>query len=131
MLLNQLKHPEKEAFFLLARHLITLNGIEAAEEEMLQAMCREMELEAPPQTQRSLPELCAAFESEEAKRIALIELLILSHADGQLQDEEADLGQQIVELFALEEGTVERAGRLAKSMFDLYRTTQRFVASPL
>ena len=130
MLLDQLSLKEKHAFLSLAKQLVSLNGIEEEERAMLEAACREMGITANVQEEATdIVAVSACFESERSRRIALLELYLLCHADGEIQSAEREYNAQVCRAMGMEEEIQERASRLSQSMLDLYLTANRFVAS--
>lgn len=87
MLLNQLSEKEKIAFMSLGYHAAMANGIIKNEESaMLQEYCREMGLPAfIPDAAMPMEQVTAVCADADpvSKKILLLELLGLLHADGE------------------------------------------------
>ncbi len=116
MFLQQLSYDERRAFDALAKVLIASDGNLAPEEARLLSQLR-VELgfgDDPPADARSVTELASVFGTHRGRRIALLELLGIAHADGELHSSESEFLRQIarawgvseVELLTLENWTL-------------------------
>lgn len=101
MWLNQLTLQQRRTLLGLAHNVVVSDGLlDPNEERMLAAFKREMEL--APETETDYVELAGIdtiFDSPPARRIALLNLIHLSYADGALEVEEECLLQELAEAF--------------------------------
>lgn len=125
MFLAQLTDPEKRAFLKLARDLVALNGVVAAETEMLAAACREMGLPAEAGLELGFAEACRAFATPRARKIALMELMLLAKSDGLIQHQETDLAVQVAGAMGLGEDALAWSRRWAELVLEPYRQAVR------
>ena len=130
MYLSQLNQEEKQAFFNLAYKMVAYNGIEPEEHALLMGAVAEMGLkrvERPAAV--DIPTECSRFGSVASKRLAVLELLVLSLADGNFQLEEQRLTQQILNAFGLGERELGEMLAWADRWFAVYNDGRTFVRS--
>lgn len=117
MFLNALKPKEKELFLNLAMAVIKADGIiEDSEQEMLTAYAEEMHVSVndvnfTPDINTSIKE-AATIESEQTKRIFLVELLALSLVDGKFAEEEQNIITKVANAFGISKENVSKAVEL-------------------
>ncbi len=127
MFLSQLTEPEKAAFLALAREMVALNGVMAAETEMLAAACREMGLAIDQPVFLTFEAACAGFCSDRSRKIALMELMLLAKADGLVQAEESDLAKRIQVAFGAGADVLAWAKRWAELSLEPFRQGVRYL----
>ena len=128
MYLDLLQDLEKVAFSRLAYALIAFHGIDEHEEKLFYAAVAEMgldELDVADAVDIALE--CSAFGSLSSKRIALIELMLLALADGDLEHEEQSLLDTIILAFEFDEQTLTEAWQWVSAWFQTYRAGKDFV----
>jgi uncharacterized tellurite resistance protein B-like protein len=127
MYLSLLNPSEKLAFYSLAHALAGAHeGISAEEDELLDAALREMNI-AKPEGTADLAEACAQIQSEQSKRIALLELMLIALVDDDFADSEESVISTIVGHLGLSDGSVNVAASLAESMHAQNRRGLRFI----
>src|SRR3954468_24670480 len=100
MYLDLLEDYEKIAFSRLAFKMIAFHGIDEHEEKLFYAAIGEMGIAEPDlDDEIVIVSECEAFSSMKSKRIALIELMLLALADGDLETEERSLLDDIIATF--------------------------------
>lgn len=127
MYLNRLTDGEKVAFYSLAHAVATAHeGISLEEKALLEAALHEMKI---PQPQRilSAPEAISRFESDDTRRIALLELMLIAMVDEDFDDAEQAVVAEVIKGFNFTENHIERAAAWAESLAALFRTGQRFI----
>ena len=103
MFLNRLDNKEKVAFLELAHYIARSdNDFSDAEENMIAIYCLEMEIENInfDDTKFNLESTLSKFETEESRKIALLEIMALIYSDG-LEDEEQKVIDSMVNIFNL------------------------------
>jgi len=127
MYLNRLSESEKIAFYSLAHSIAASHeGISLEELALLDSILGEMQI-AKPAAILPIAEALKAFESEEHKRLALLELMLIALVDDDFAEAEQRVFNQAVSAFQLGEHHVERAASWAESMLGLFRSGQRFI----
>lgn len=127
MFLNQLSAPEKSAFLALAREMVALNGVMAAETEMMRTACRELGLAPEAEVDLGLEAACAVFLTPRSRTIALMELMLLAKADGLIQPEESRMARQVAAAFGLGDDVLAWARRWAELSLEPYRLGVRYL----
>lgn len=127
MFLSQLTEPEKAAFLALAREMVALNGVMAAETEMMAAACREMGLAPDQPVFLDFADACRAFATDRARTIALMELMLLAKADGLVQAEESDLAKRVQAAFGLGDDVLAWSRRWAELSLEPFRQGVRYL----
>jgi hypothetical protein len=130
MYLNRLTVGEKIAFYSLA-HLVASahEGISLEEKALLEASLHEMKI-AKPSHVLSIIDAVRSFESDESKRIALLELMLIAMVDEDFDDAEQAIMSEVLSGFNFDETHIERAAAWAESLAALFRSGQRFIQSP-
>lgn len=133
MFLTLLDEAERKAFYNLACHLVSIEGVTPDEEQILIAAKREMGWSdtLPLATSVDVAYECAVFNTEEAKKVVLLELMLLAIADGAFQADERQHVNDVVQHLAIDEDLIPRARDWAESVFGLYRTGLRFINADL
>lgn len=127
MYLNRLTNGEKVAFYSLAHAVAAAHeGISLEEKALLEAALHEMKIPQPQQV-LSIAEAVSSFESDETRRIALLELMLIATVDDDFDEAEQAVMAQVVEGFSFNENYIERAVAWAESMAALFRSGQRFI----
>lgn len=106
MFLFKLNHPQKVAFIKLANRIATMDdGIaDEAESEMLNMMCKEMELCYDPDSEDiEMEELTQVFDSKEARNICLLEAVGIALTNGNYHNEQRELIFTLNEAFGYDE----------------------------
>lgn len=127
MYLSLLNPSEKLAFYALAHALAgAQEGISAEEDELLNAALREMNVAKPERT-AGLAEACAQIQSDQSKKIVLLELMLVALVDDEFAEQEESVITAIVSGLGLDEGAVNVAASLAESMHAQNRRGLRFI----
>lgn len=127
MYLSLLNPSEKLAFYSLAHALAGAHeGISAEEDELLNAALREMNVAKPTRTV-DLAEACAQIQSDQSKKIVLLELMLVALVDDEFAEQEESVITAIVSGLGLDEGAVNVAASLAESMHAQNRRGLRFI----
>lgn len=127
MYLNRLTNGEKVAFYALARAVaVAHEGISLEEKALLEAALHEMKIPQPQQI-LSVSEAISRFESDETRRIALLELMLIAMVDEDFDDAEQAVVAEVIQGFNFTENHIERAAAWAESLAALFRTGQRFI----
>lgn len=127
MYLNRLTNGEKVAFYSLAYAVATAHeGISLEEKALLEASLHEMKIDQP---QQILPvaDAVGRFESDETRRIVLLELMLIAMVDDDFDDAEQAVMSEVMSGFNFSENHIERAAAWAESLAALFRTGQRFI----
>lgn len=129
MFLSRLALPEKLAFYSLAHAVAAAQSdISAVEEALLDAALGEMALATPPALQ-DIQTACSAISSATARRVVLLELLMIALIDGDIVEAELAIVCQVAELLGLQV-ELKRARDWATAMLTVYRSGERFISSP-
>ncbi|MBK1679435.1 hypothetical protein [Rhodocyclus tenuis] len=127
MYLNRLTNGEKVAFYSLAHAVAAAHeGISLEEKALLEATLHEMKIPQPQQI-LSVAEAVSRFESDETRRIALLELMLIAMIDDDFDDAEQTVMSEVLKGFNFNENHVERAAAWAESLAALFRSGQRFI----
>ena len=112
MFLNQLTTAEKEAFISLSVHAANANGIvDEAEYEMLEEYCKEMGIAFfDAKNVLGMDKIESVFKDATSrnKKIALLEILGLLHADGNYDNKESDFIINYSQKIGLSEADVKK-----------------------
>jgi hypothetical protein len=128
MYLDLLEDFEKIAFSRLAYRLIAYHGIEEHEEKLYYAALAEMGIGVPDlEDEVDIHLECQAFMSLQSKRIALVELMVLALADGDLENEEQSLLDDIIGAFGFDADTLQQAWQWVHGWYVTYRVGKDFV----
>lgn len=123
MFLNRLTMPEKEAFLILAHHIARTDNDFSAEEEILIAKySMEMQMDDIEYDEEkfNLAHVLDTFERESHQKIALLELMALVYADGNVAAEETALLNNIVKHFDLNPNLAVVYREWSKNILSLY-----------
>ncbi|MCA2017774.1 TerB family tellurite resistance protein [Vibrio tritonius] len=104
MFLNRLSMNEKQAFLTLAHHVAHADSEFSVEEEVLIAKyCMEMQMDdiEYDEAKFDLVGVLNAFERDSHQKIALLELMALVYADGEVAKQEQQLLNDIIVHFGL------------------------------
>ncbi len=128
MYLDQLSDVEKHAFSRLAYLLISYYGIDEHEEKLYYSALAEMGLDTPELEGEIDPTIEAkAFSSPASRRIALLELLLLALADGDIEDEEQHMIDFIIQAFGFDAETLDRGWNWVRDWYATYRSGHEFI----
>ncbi len=105
MWLSALTNKQREALFGLAHNVIVSDGLlDPNEEGMLEEFRREMDLQPGLEAEyREISGIEQIFDTPKSRRIAMLNLLRMSYADGALEIEEECLLKEIGRQFELPE----------------------------
>lgn len=105
MWLSSLTDPQRRAFLGLAHNTVVSDGLlDPNEELMMEQFKREMALtEDGDPDYIDLEEIEGVFDSRRAQRIALVNLIHLSYADGAFEIEEQCLLRDLADRFGVED----------------------------
>ncbi|MCX9157902.1 hypothetical protein OPU71_17395 [Niveibacterium sp. 24ML] len=127
MYLNRLAESEKVAFYSLAHAIAASHdGISFEEQALLDSILSEMQI-ALPGAILPIADALKAFQSDEHKRLVLLELMLIALVDDDFADAEKRVLSQAASEFQLGDHLVERAASWAESMLGLFRSGQRFI----
>lgn len=132
MFLNQLTSAEKEAFVSLSIHAAKANGIvDDAEYEMIEEYCKEMGIAFfDARNVTDMDRIVGVFVDAEKrhKKIALLEILGLMHADGNYDDKEKSFVVEYAKKIGLSEVDVniqsELIDKYLKLLSEMYESIQ-------
>jgi len=128
MYLDQLNEVEKVAFARLSYLLISYYGIDDHEQKLYYAALSEMGLADPELYDEIDPSVeVAAFTSPASKRIALLELMLLALADGDIDDDEQNILDYIIQAFQFETETLDLAWDWVKNWYETYQAGNQFI----
>ena len=128
MYLDQLNELEKVAFSRLSYLLISYYGIDEHEERLFYSALGEMGISQPDLDGEISPAVeAAAFSSPHAKRIALLELMLLALADGDIDDDEQNILDLIISQFGFDDETLDRAWSWVRDWYLTYQAGNEFI----
>lgn len=128
MYLDLLNEGEKIAFSRLAYLLISYYGIDEHEEKLYYAALAEMGLGEPDlEGEIHIEVECGAFQSMASRRIALLELMLMALADGDLDDDEAHMLDAIINEFRFPTETLEQAWGWVRSWYLTHKIGKDFI----
>lgn len=127
MYLNRLAEDQKLAFYSLANAVANAqDGVSSAESALLSAAANEMQFQ-PPARLLTIEDAIKRFSTDESRKIALLELMLMAMVDDDFSDAERQVIEQALNAFNFSENHVERAATWAESMLALFKTGQRFI----
>ncbi len=127
MYLNRLTKFEKEGFYALAHAIAASHdGISPEEQTILDSIVGEMQI-SPPDEILPIAEALKRFESDENRRLVLLELMLIALVDNDFAEAEQRVLSQVASAFALDTRHIERAASWAEGMLGLFRSGQRFI----
>jgi len=129
MFLSQLTAEEKLAFDAIAHRLVMSDGTLAEQElAIVSQLHAEMGLaESPPSDGLPVEALTAHFASPRSRRIALLELLGIAHADGDFHSEESALLREVAQRFGVDEPEFKLLESWTLRMLSMVTEAQRLV----
>ncbi|WP_419774852.1 TerB family tellurite resistance protein [Halarcobacter sp.] len=131
MLLMKLETKEKFSFLQLAHYLARIdNDYGEKEQEVILEYCAEMGIENDDDFELESFDLNATlkdFKSLKSKKIVILELMILIHADDKFDFEERNLIFQINEIFNLSQKDIEFYSQWGKAAAALYTQGKLFI----
>ncbi|TLP40510.1 TerB family tellurite resistance protein [Arcobacter arenosus] len=131
MLLMKLKPKEKFAFLQLAHYLARIdNDYGEKEEEIILEYCAEMGIENDDDFEIedfSLADTLETFKTKKSKKIVVMELMILIHADDKFDLQEKALISQINDTFQLSGENLEFCSSWGKGVAALYAQGKLFI----
>ncbi|MDB5098532.1 MAG: Tellurite resistance protein TerB [Cyanobacteria bacterium RYN_339] len=128
MYLDLLEDFEKIAFSRLAFKMIAFTGIDEHEEKLYYAALAEMGIGEPDLDEEvDIHVECEAFRSEDSRRIAMVELMLLALADGDLGEDEQSLLDEIIGAFGFDSATLEQAWTWVYGWYQTFRTGKDFI----
>jgi tellurite resistance protein len=132
MLLMKLQAKEKFAFLQLAHYLARIdNEYRKKEEEIILEYCSEMGIENDESFENdtfSLDDTLKDFKSKKSKKIVLLELMILIHADDEFDLKERTLISQINDAFNFDKKDLELYSQWGKAIAALYQQGKIFIS---
>lgn len=133
MLLMKLEAKEKFAFLQLAHYLARIDGeYGQREQDVIEEYCVEMGIENSVMFDNSdfrLNETLNAFKSLKSKKIVVLELMILVHIDDKFDLKEAELTQEIIDHFNLDEKELKNFSAWGKAVSALYEQGKNFISN--
>jgi tellurite resistance protein len=131
MLLMKLEAKEKFSFLQLAHYLARVdNEYGKKEEEIILEYCAEMGIENDDNFELetfSLKDTLNDFKSDKSKKIVVLELMILIHADDKFDFEERKLITKIQKAFKISNKDVEFYSQWGKAVAALYQEGKLFL----
>ena len=131
MLLMKLEPREKFSFLQLAHYLARIdNDYGEKEQEVILEYCAEMGIENDDTfilEDFDLEETLSDFRSNKSKKIVLLELMILIHADDKFDFEERNLIFKINKLFDFSQKDLEFYSQWGKAVAALYTQGKLFI----
>lgn len=131
MLLMKLQPKEKFSFLQLAHYLARIdNEYGDKEQEVILEYCAEMGIENDDAFELelfSLEDTLEDFKSKKSKKIVILELMILIHADDKFDFQERTLISQINELFEFSSKDLEFFSQWGKGVAALYSQGKLFI----
>jgi tellurite resistance protein len=131
MLLMKLEPKEKFSFLQLAHYLARIdNEYGVKEEEVILEYCAEMGIDNDDMfdiDEFSLEQTLKDFKSKRSKKIVILELTILIHADDKFDLKERTLISKISEAFNFSDDDVELYSQWGKAVAALYQQGKIFI----
>jgi len=131
MLLMKLSPKEKFSFLQLAHYLARIdNDYGEKEEEIILEYCAEMGIENDEDfdvKDFSLEDILKIFKSKKSKKIVVLELMILIHADDRFDLKERALISQINDTFKLSSDKLEFCSQWGNGVAALYSQGKLFI----
>lgn len=131
MLLMKLKPKEKFAFLQLAHYLARIdNDYGEKEEDIILEYCAEMGIDNDEDFEIKdfiLEDILKIFKTKKSKKIVLMELMILIHADDKFDIEEKNLISKINETFQILDDDLEFCSSWGKSVAASYAQGKLFI----
>ena len=131
MLLMKLEAKEKFSFLQLAHYLARIdNDYGEKEQEIILEYCAEMGIENDDDfdiNEFSLEQTLKDFKSTKSKKIVVLELMILIHADDKFDLKERQLISKINNTFKLEDDSLEFCSQWGKGVAALYSQGKLFI----
>ncbi len=131
MLLMKLQTKEKFSFLQLAHYLARIdNEYGEKEEEIILEYCAEMGIENDDVfdiEDFSLDDTIKDFKSKKSKKIVVLELMILIHADDKFDLKERTLIQKINEYFKFSSEELELFSQWGKAVAAMYQQGKLFI----
>ncbi len=131
MLLMKLEPKEKFSFLQLAHYLARIdNEYGEKEQEIILEYCAEMGIDNDDMFE--IDEFCLDatlkdFKSKASKKIVILELMILIHADDKFDFKERSLMKRIHEAFEFSQNDVEHYSQWGKAVAALYEQGKLFI----
>lgn len=123
MFLNRLSMDEKQAFLALAHHVAHSDNDFSMEEEVLIAKyCMEMQMDdiEYDEVRFDLASVLNTFECDSHQKIALLELMALIYADGEVAKQEQQLLNDMIAHFGLNPNLAIIYREWAKNILSLF-----------
>lgn len=131
MLLMKLEPKEKFSFLQLAHYLARVdNEYGEKEKEIILEYCAEMGIDNDDMFEMSefcLDENLKDFKSKKSKKIVILELMILTHADDKYDLTERTLLKQINDTFGFSQKDVDLFAQWGKAVAALYEQGKLFI----
>lgn len=131
MLLMKLQPKEKFSFLQLAHYLARIdNEYGEKEQEIILEYCAEMGIEndnAFENDDFSLKDTLIDFKSEKSKKIVILELMILIHADDKFDFQERSLINEIKDAFKFSQKDMDFYSQWGKGVAALYQQGKLFI----
>ncbi len=123
MYLHLLNSVQKMALLKIAHRLSVADGEDGAEElDVLDDLRAQLGIEVAPDMGDVLRELPTdAFDTQQSRTVAMMELLVVTYVDGYLHEAEASLIGEIAEAFEIEQAALNAMAEWAMDVLDLKR----------
>jgi len=131
MFLHLLSQPQKQAFFDLAQRLSMIDGEEDVSElSMLNQLKFRLGLPDGPNMQAVASALdVSAFDTQQSKTIAMMELLSIAYVDDFLADAESQLISDIAVAFGFNQSGLNKMAEWAMSTLELVNRGEALIRS--
>lgn len=128
MFLAMLTTNEKLAFLSLAYALSNAHdGVSSVEEDIINACVQEMNIQHTNDFM-NIEKACENITDTKAKKITILELMLVALADGDYAESEDHIMQKILSKLNIEEDVIEGAKAWAEFVLASYRSGLRFIS---
>ncbi|RUM43805.1 MAG: TerB family tellurite resistance protein [Hydrogenimonas sp.] len=131
MFLLKLNKNEKKAFLQLAHYVARVDGNFGDEEKVvMQTYAYEMGIEDEgfKENEFNLDRTLESFETDEAKKIVLIEIMALIYADNKVDEKEEEIIENICKKFTITRKKTMLYEEWTKAMLALYKQGELFLS---
>ena len=130
MLLMKLRNEEKFAFLDLAYYIANVDGeFEKEEKDIIEMYCAEMGIENVQHdiNNFNLEETLDKIKTSESQKIAILELMVLAHADDKFHRFEENIACQVANHYNISENKIKTYSQWGKMTSALYSQAKLFV----
>ena len=131
MLLMRLSSKEKFTFLQLAHYIARVDGVFGSDEaQVIDEYCSEMGIDNSIHFDEEgfdLDETLKNFKTEQSKKIAVLELMVLIHIDTKFDVKELDSIAQIGRAFNISEKQIKAYSQWGKNVAELFKEGKELV----